>query len=62
VGDRPSHDIAGANATGMISILMAPPHFNRGLDGVEPDFTINRLEELLPILDNLEQARYEEAG
>lgn len=61
VGDRPNHDIAGANATGMISILMAPPHLNRALDGVEPDFTIHHLGELLPILGDLEQAQHEEA-
>jgi HAD superfamily hydrolase (TIGR01509 family) len=54
VGDRPEHDIAGANEVGMISVLMTPPHLERPLNGVVPDFTIRRLAELLPILDELE--------
>jgi HAD superfamily hydrolase (TIGR01509 family) len=54
VGDSPEHDIAGANATGMISVLMAPPHLNRELNGTTPDYTINCLQELLDILEGLE--------
>lgn len=54
VGDSPDHDIAGANATGMISVLMDPPHLNRELNGTEPDYTITKLEELLDILERLE--------
>ncbi len=50
VGDRPANDIAGANNTGMISVLMNPPHLNYELDGVVPDYTITQLSELLPIL------------
>lgn len=54
VGDRPEHDIAGANEAGLISVLIDPPHLNRELDGVQPDFTITSLSELLPILDELD--------
>jgi HAD superfamily hydrolase (TIGR01509 family) len=54
VGDRPEHDIAGANATGMISVLVDPPHLDRDLNGTKPDYTINELSELLPILEELE--------
>lgn len=54
VGDRPANDIAGANEAGLTSVLMAPPHLNRELDGVRPNFTISKLEELLPILAQLE--------
>ncbi len=50
VGDRPQNDIAGANAVGLTSVLMAPPHLKRELDGVVPDHTISSLTELLPIL------------
>ena len=53
VGDWPQYDIAGANAAGMISVLIDPPHLNRELDGVRPDFTITNLSELLPILKEL---------
>jgi HAD superfamily hydrolase (TIGR01509 family) len=55
VGDRPANDIAGANESGLVSVLMAPSHLNRGLDGVRPDYTIASLSELLPILGELEQ-------
>ncbi len=55
VGDRPKNDIAGANAVGLISVLMDPPHVERDLEGHIPDYTISRLSELLPILDELEQ-------
>ena len=54
VGDSPEHDIDGANATGMISVLMDPPHLNRELNGTQPDYTINCLQELLDILERLE--------
>ncbi|MCA9970281.1 MAG: HAD family hydrolase [Anaerolineales bacterium] len=61
VGDRPANDIAGANAVGMTSVLMAPPHVTYPLDGVQPDFTITTLTELLPILAELEVS-HAEAG
>lgn len=54
VGDRPENDILGANKTGMLSVLISPPHLNRELNGVQPHFTITRLSELLPILEQLE--------
>ena len=53
VGDSPAHDIVGANDTGMVSILIDPPHLNRELNGTQPDFTINKLQELIPILERL---------
>jgi HAD superfamily hydrolase (TIGR01509 family) len=53
VGDRPHDDIAGANESGLISVLIDPPHLDRELNGVQPDFTITRLSELLPILEGL---------
>lgn len=55
VGDRPENDIAGANEAGLISILIDPPHLDRELQGIVPDFTITRLSELLPILEQLEE-------
>jgi putative hydrolase of the HAD superfamily len=54
VGDRPANDIAGANKAGITSVLMSPPHLDRELNGVRPNFTISKLEELLPILAQLE--------
>ena len=53
VGDRPQNDIAGANEVGLTSVLMAPSHLKRELDGVVPDHTISSLSELLPILEVL---------
>lgn len=57
VGDRPANDIAGANAAGLISVLMSPPHINHQLEEVEPDFTITHLSELLPLLETLQKQR-----
>ena len=57
VGDRPRNDIAGANDSGLISVLMDPPHLNRELEGVVPDYTITSLSELLPILEDLDSRR-----
>lgn len=54
VGDRPKNDIAGANDSGLISVLMDPPHLDRELEGVVPDYTITSLSELLPILESLD--------
>lgn len=54
VGDRPANDIAGANKAGLTSVLLSPPHLDRELDGVRPNFTIATLSELLPILTQLE--------
>ncbi len=55
VGDRPANDIAGANETGLVSVLMSPPHLNRELNGVLPDYTITFLSELMSILEGLER-------
>ncbi len=55
VGDRPEHDVRGANDAGLISVLLDPPHLARDLDGVVPDYTINSLSELLTILVELEK-------
>ena len=54
VGDRPANDIAGANNAGMISVWLNPPHMKENLNGVEPDYTITNLAELLPVLEGLE--------
>jgi putative hydrolase of the HAD superfamily len=66
VGDRPANDIAGANDSGLISVLISPPHLERELDGVCPDFTITQLSELLSILEILEKEaevkHHEETG
>lgn len=53
VGDRPAHDIQGAHNVGMIGVMMDPPHLDRGFEGTNPDYVINSLSELLPILDEL---------
>jgi putative hydrolase of the HAD superfamily len=55
VGDRPEHDIRGANDAGLISVLLDPPHLQREQNGVVPDYTIRSLSELLPILVELEK-------
>ena len=55
VGDRPGNDIAGANAAGMISVLMNPPHLDYELNGVTPDHIIESLSDLLPILAVMNQ-------
>ncbi|MEM7801356.1 MAG: HAD family hydrolase, partial [Chloroflexota bacterium] len=54
VGDRPGHDVLGAHNTGMLGVLMSPPHLNRPLEGVKPDYIVNALSELLPILEELD--------
>ena len=54
VGDRPAHDIQGAHNVGMLGVMMDPPHLDRGFEGTNPDFVINSLSELLPILKELD--------
>ncbi|MEM7113910.1 MAG: HAD family hydrolase [Chloroflexota bacterium] len=54
VGDRPGNDIVGANDVGMHSVLIDPPHLDHDLEGTVPDFTINTLRELIPILETLD--------
>ncbi len=51
IGDRPAHDVAGANEVGMISVLMRPPHLDRELGDAVPDYTITSLSQLLPLAD-----------
>lgn len=54
VGDRPQNDIAGANEAGLISVLIDPPHLAREVNEHVPDFTIERLGELVDVLERLE--------
>jgi HAD superfamily hydrolase (TIGR01509 family) len=49
VGDVPEFDVAGAKATGMTSILMA----NKDADGFAPDFSVDGMREIPPIVANL---------
>lgn len=49
VGDAPEFDVAGARATGMTSILIG----NKGADGPVPDFAVDGMEEIPPIVANL---------
>jgi putative hydrolase of the HAD superfamily len=49
VGDRPLDDIHGAQQVGMRAVLR-PNDLVMGYD-VQPDATIRRLPELLPLLD-----------
>ncbi|MFT5193698.1 MAG: putative hydrolase of the HAD superfamily [Cellvibrionaceae bacterium] len=53
VGDRPAHDVQGAHNVGMIGIMIDPPHLDRGFEGTSPDYVINSLSALLPILEEL---------
>lgn len=50
VGDRPGADILGANRVGMASVWMKPAHINHDLHDAKPDYTINKLDQLIPIL------------
>lgn len=54
VGDRPQNDIAGANEAGMISVLIDPPHLDREVNEHLPDYTIEKLGELIEVLERLE--------
>jgi putative hydrolase of the HAD superfamily len=54
VGDSPRHDIQGANETGLVSVLHAPPGLQREHHGIEADYEIGGLRELLPILEELD--------
>lgn len=55
VGDSPTHDIRGANETGLTSIHIDPPHLNKQPKSPieQPDYTITSLSELLPLLEDL---------
>ena len=62
VGDSPQHDVAGAHAAGLRSVLIgepgvAPP-LTHGLDApVEADFVVRRLTEIPAIVDRLNDPR-----
>ena len=54
VGDSPEHDVAGARALGMRTVLISDhvsemPWEPRG--GAKPDHVIRELSELVPIVD-----------
>lgn len=49
VGDRPFDDVHGARAAGMRTVLRPNPHVPPY--AVEPDAVIERLSELLPLVD-----------
>jgi putative hydrolase of the HAD superfamily len=54
VGDRPWDDIAGAKGVGMRAVLLPHstiPAYQQGPVEGEPDATISRLAELLPLID-----------
>lgn len=55
VGDRLANDVAGAQALGMVSVLMRPPHIATREDylarDIMPDFTITALAELEAVLE-----------
>jgi len=57
VGDNPIRDIAGAKGVGMISILFTKFCDHSSL--VQPDFTIDDLRELRPIIDALSSSPYD---
>ena len=58
VGDSPQHDVAGAHAMGMRTVLIGEPGtaapLTHGLEApVEADFQVRRLPEILAIVDRL---------
>lgn len=54
VGDRLSNDILGGNNVGMVTVWR-PNHDNQDKsDTIVPDYTIQNLRQLLPILEELE--------
>lgn len=55
VGDRPWDDIHGARAVGLRAVLLPHsdiPDYQRGPVDGEPDAVVNRLAELLPLVDS----------
>jgi putative hydrolase of the HAD superfamily len=56
VGDRPIDDISGALGVGMCAVWRATPELPL-TDGIVPDAQIERLPELLEVLDRLEPQR-----
>ncbi|MFL2937203.1 MAG: HAD family hydrolase [Myxococcota bacterium] len=56
VGDSPPHDVRGARAVGMLSALIEEtPGVNSGPDTDEPDYRIESLSDLLPLVDEIMQ-------
>ncbi len=55
VGDTPNRDIAGANRSGMLSVMIDPEHLNKVIVSAEetPDHTITTLTDLLDLLPPL---------
>jgi len=55
VGDSPEHDIVGANALGMRTVLIVEegiePPMQTGREAIDPDHTIRELAELTGIVD-----------
>lgn len=51
-GDLPQHDIIGANALGITSVLYTGHHF-ADLDGIKPDFIISDWRELPAVVDQV---------
>ena len=51
IGDSPNRDIAGANRSGMVSVMIDPPHLDKVAKSAEetPDYTITTLTELLTL-------------
>ena len=58
VGDVPEFDVAGAKATGMSSILIG----NKVGDGPAPDFAVSAMEEIPPIVADLNRGRRNQAS
>jgi HAD superfamily hydrolase (TIGR01509 family) len=56
VGDSPWHDIAGAQAVGMLAVQTTQYATRPPLDGVTPDATIAHLRELLAVVPTLRRA------
>lgn len=52
VGDNPNTDILGGLKTGIDTVWIE--HGNRELGDVKPTYTINRLRELLQVIDKIE--------
>lgn len=62
VGDSPQHDVAGAHAAGMRTVLIGEPGvaapLSHGLDApVAADFAVRALPEILAIVDRLNGAQ-----
>lgn len=49
VGDRPIDDVGGAKALGMRAVLL--PHSAVPANDVQPDATVQRLRDVLPLID-----------